>query len=110
MIKQLTLIAALAASTAAADVTIGGSTVTLDTSGAPWVVDFRNAPTNAEADNGTYDLGSGVTVQFRWNALGGADEISVTPPPGYVAVPMSIAIEEGSAGRVHIFPAHMLGV
>lgn len=48
-----------------------------------------------------------VTVMVETNTDGAADTMTVTPPPGFIAVPESITVDEGGAGVVTIYEEGM---
>lgn len=46
-----------------------------------------------------------VTVALEINIDGpGSDRITVTPPPGFIAVPASLIVPEGASGIITIYP------
>lgn len=65
---------------------------------------FRNAPTHL-LSNYTFTLeidGLAVDVRVEINASGADDLITVTPPPGFMAVPPSLLVPEDGGGRIDI--------
>lgn len=75
---------------------------------------FNNVDVNGAADNGTKELSLGtltVEVTFTWDAAaGGADRITVAPPDGYMAIPDTLTLQEGTEGRLLIYPVTALGM
>lgn len=92
-----------------------GTTVTLQPSdGALAEVIFDNRSVNLWPDNGDYPLTLGaltVTVTFTWDAVGGADGISLTVPPGVVCAPAcDLALPEGDVGRITLHDLESVGM
>ena len=103
-------LAALFAGQAFADQrNLSGSMVTMqdtDKPGAVAEVEFSNLPNNSERDNGTFEMthnGITVAVTFTWNAFGSPDQIEVTAPEGYVAIPPVIEVSERGVGTIYLF-------
>ena len=93
-----------------------GSTVTLQPTEAPGAVAevvFRNAMVNSDKDDGDYPLTMGaltISVSFVWDANGsGADQITVTVPPGYAADPETLTVPEGAVGTIIIYDMEAWG-
>ena len=89
-----------------------GTTVTLRETSQPGAVAevvMHNAEVNWPGDNGVYPLdmpGLSVDVAFRWDAdeVGGADQITVTPPDGMTCEPETcvLTIPEGESGTLYL--------
>lgn len=43
-----------------------------------------------------------VDVDFRWQVDGSAESLTITPPPGYIAMPDVLTVDEDSTGVSHI--------
>lgn len=74
---------------------------------------YVNDDVNSSADNGVQMLTLGsltVEVTFTWDADGGSDRITVAPPDGYMAVPDTLTLQEGTEGRLLIYPVTALGM
>lgn len=103
-----------AGSTRADTISINGTNVTLQATaqhGAIAELVMNNVALNSHKDDGAYALthdGLNVSVEFHWTA--GDDSIRVTVPPGYIADPDSIAVEENATGVIHIFSIESIGM
>lgn len=83
------------------------------THGAIAEIIFDNMDVNDDGDDGTYPLavvGISVEITFTWDAIGGADMISVAVPEGLTAYPPDIAIPEYSTGKILIFAGEHFGM
>jgi len=104
MIRALAL--ALIATPAFAEThTWGASSV--DYSGG--VVTFRNELTTGQRDFNVMLTDAGVTVLaiVMQEAGDAPDTLIVQPPPGYIAIPATISVEEGAQGVIRITPEGM---
>ena len=84
-----------------------------DEPGAVAEIVFRNDDVNGIQDNGRRELSLGaltVSVDFKWDAVGGADQITVTPPAGFIAIPDQLTVEEDDEGRLLIYPEDAVGM
>jgi hypothetical protein len=94
---------------------LGATSVLLQPSTAPNAIAevvFDNAAVNATHDQGSYSLtmeGLTVDVAFGFNvdALG-SDSITVTVPPGYIAIPATLDVLEDQVGVVLIYLDNMM--
>lgn len=100
---------ALFATTAGADeLNLDGTTITLRPSEtATAEIHMNNAMVNGPQHNGAYDLtldGLAVALAFTWDADGGDDRITVSPPPGYTCDPAdcTLTVPEGSFGTLYL--------
>lgn len=94
---------------------LGATSVRLQPTDAPDAVAevvFVNAQINKDADEGVSTLVMGdliVEVTFGFNvAPGGADSITVVPPPGYYADPPTLVVTENDSGTVLIYQYNMM--
>lgn len=82
--------------------------------GAAAEIIFHNENVNDMTDNTTMPITLGaltVEVTFKWEVRGdGADQITVTTPAGFVAVPDTLTVPEGGSDRMLIYPETALGV
>ena len=84
-----------------------------DEPGAVAEIVFRNDDVNGIQDNGRRELSLGaltVSVDFKWDAVGGADRITVMPPAGFIAIPDQLTVEEDDEGRLLIYPEDAVGM
>lgn len=95
-----------------ATLAIMGSLVTLgpaENPDADAAVTFFNHDSNSSQDNGDYFLtwdGIEAAIAFTYDAeAGGADRITVTPPPGWTCQPAdcTLTLMEGYSGTVELF-------
>jgi hypothetical protein len=96
----------------AGEVSISGTTVTMEPSDEPGVVaviTMNNISMNGSRDVGAYQVampGLVVEFTFEWqvNELTGSDSITVTPPDGMRCEPVSCVAEvmEGQSGSVRL--------
>jgi hypothetical protein len=97
------------------DLYLGATTIRLQPSEQPNAlaeVVFHNAEVNDGGDEATYPLTLGdltveVTFGFNVDPLG-SDSITVTVPPGYVAIPATLVVGEDSTGTVLIYHDNMM--
>ena len=79
--------------------------------GAVAEIRYDNAEINNPGDVGSYSVTlDGITVQldFGFNvAPGGQDSITVTPPPGFIAIPETLTLPEGGSGVVYLYAEGM---
>jgi hypothetical protein len=86
---------------------IPDSHVTLHAPTAPHAeasVTFFNSTVHSEDE--TFSLTWGeieIGVQFDWQAVGHAEAITITPPPGFVAIPETLIVDEDSEQTAHIY-------
>jgi len=74
-------------------------------------VEFHNTMTNQNGQNGTYDIGEGVTVEYVYGGSYPADYVVITPPDGFECYPScTLEVEEEDKGRVHLFSVVNVGV
>jgi len=99
MIRPLAF--ALIATPASAEVHNWGAAA-VDYSGG--VVTFRNELTTGQRDFNVMLTDSGVTVLaiVMQEAGDAPDTLIVQPPPGYIAIPATISVEEGAQGVIRI--------
>ena len=72
--------------------------------GATRTVTFSNTAVNGPPDTETFVLtheGFQVTLVFTWSP--GSDTLEVIPPEGFVSVPPSASVPEGSSQEFHIY-------
>jgi hypothetical protein len=72
--------------------------------GATRTITFNNTMVNGPHHTETYDLtheGFRVTIDFVWS--GGNDTLTVIPPEGFVSVPSSASVPEGTLKEFHIY-------
>lgn len=84
-----------------------------DAKGAVAEIFYHNEDVNNSAHDGDYSVDLGgfeVGIRFKWDARGGDDRITITPPDGYIAVPDTLTLPEGAEGLILIFPISALGV
>lgn len=85
------------------------STITLEPTDAPGAVaqvTFDNRTVHADEEV-TFDLTMGdltVTVVALVGRGLTPDRMTVTPPPGYIAVPPDLDVEEGAVGAIIVYP------
>jgi len=66
----------------------------------------RNMQVNSMHDTGRYVIewqGIEASVFFVWNQNGSPDAIQVTVPPGYIAIPPDLSVQEGVVDVVQIY-------
>ena len=92
----------------------GATTVRIqetDEPGAIAEIIYHNVEVNNPHDAGEYTITYGgitVTVQFAFNSgPGGADSITVIPPPGIIAIPETLTLQEGYDGTIFLFAEGM---
>lgn len=100
---------ALFATTAGADeLNLDGTTITLRPSEtATAEIHMNNFPVDVSGLYGGYSLtldGLTVWLAFTWDADGGDDRITVSPPPGYTCDPAdcTLTIPEGQFGTLYL--------
>jgi hypothetical protein len=75
--------------------------------GAVAEIRYDNAEINSPGDVGSYSVTlDGITVQLEFGfntAPGGQDSITVTPPPGFIAIPETLTLPEGGSGVVYLY-------
>lgn len=73
---------------------------------------FNNVEVNRPQDVGTRTLTMGdlsVEATFGFNvAPGGADSLTVDTPPGYIAIPATLILQEGTSGVILIYHDNMM--
>jgi hypothetical protein len=67
-----------------------------------WRVEYRNSDAQSSGRYpGFLNVGD-MTVDLHLHVSSGPETLTVTPPPGWQAVPPSITVDDGSMGRVEI--------
>jgi len=101
MIRALAILAALIATPTFAEVHNWGAS-SVEYSGG--VVTFHNELTTGQRDFNVLLTDAGVTVlAIVLQESGDApDTLIVQPPPGYIAIPETISVEEGAQGVIRI--------
>ena len=115
--KLFAALALIALPASADTIRLMGTTVTLQDTlqpGAVAEIHYHNHDSNGPTHEGEYPLShAGLTAQFSfdWNAApGGADQINVTVPEGYVAVPPSLTLPENREGVIYIYTFDAVGM
>jgi hypothetical protein len=116
-VRALALWLLMAGQAAADMVSINGTSVVLQDSDAPGAVAqvvMSNVNRNDQSDEGDYSLthnGLSVTVTFDWETtVSGHDRMTVTVPPGFIAVPEFLDVAEYGTGTILIFSVDGVGM